>query len=81
MTNNIQIKAKKVQPDAIKQKIEEALKREAEKEAKQIAIEVRGNKVILSGKVRSFSEMQDAKWAAWSAPGVTTVENNLQVAG
>ncbi len=81
VTNSIQIKAKKVQPEIIKQKIEEALRREAEKEAKQIAIDVRGNKVILSGKVRSFSEMQDAKWAAWSAPGVTTVENNLQVAG
>lgn len=81
VSNNIVIKAKQIQPDVIKQKIEEALRREAEKEAKQIAIEVKGNKVILSGKVRSFSEMQDAKWAAWSAPGVTTVENNLQVAG
>ena len=81
VSNNILIKAKQIQPEVIKQKIEEALRREAEKEAKQIAIEVKGNKVILSGKVRSFSEMQDAKWAAWSAPGVTTVENNLQVAG
>ncbi len=81
VSNNVLIKAKQIQPDVIKQKIEEALRREAEKEARQIAIEVKGNKVILTGKVRSFSEMQDAKWAAWSAPGVTTVENNLQVAG
>lgn len=81
VVNNISIKAKSVQPETIRQKIEEALKREAEREARRIAVEVRGSKVTLSGDVRSFAEMQDAKWAAWSSPGVTNVENNLHVAG
>lgn len=77
--NNITIKQKNVLPTTIKQKIEEALKREAELEARRIAVEVRGDKVILTGVVRSFAEMQNVKWAAWSAPGVTTVENNMRV--
>ncbi len=77
--NSITIKSKKIQPEVVKQKIEEALKREAEREARRISVEVRGSKVILSGQVHSFTEMNDAKWAAWSAPGVTSIENNLHV--
>jgi osmotically-inducible protein OsmY len=79
VVNNIALKSKKVQPEAIKQKIEEALKRRAEREAHRIAIEVEGNKVILSGKVDNLAEMQDVKWAAWSAPGVINVESNLRI--
>jgi osmotically-inducible protein OsmY len=79
VSNNITIKAKKVRPEIVKQRIEEALKREAEREARRIAVEVRGSRVILSGSVHSFAEMQDARGAAFSAPGVTSVENNLHV--
>jgi osmotically-inducible protein OsmY len=79
VTNNITIKEKAIQPAVVKNKIEEALKRLAEREARHIGVEVRGSKVVLSGKVHSFTEMNDAKWAAWSAPGVTSVENNLRV--
>lgn len=79
VSNNISIKTKSVQPEVIKQRIEDALKREAEREARKIAVQVEGSRVILSGNVHSFSEVSDAKWAAWSAPGVMTVENNLHV--
>ena len=79
VTNDITIKEKRVQPETIKQRIEEALKREAEREARRIAVEVRGSRVILSGNVHSFREMQDARGAAFSAPGVTSVENNLHI--
>lgn len=79
VSNNITIKEKEIQPAVVKNKIEEALKRLAEREARRIVVEVRGSKVVLSGKVHSFTEMNDAKWAAWSAPGVTIVENNLRV--
>lgn len=79
VSNNIKLKAKKIQPSVVKHKIEEALKREAEREARRISVEVRDNKVILTGKVHSNAEREDAKWAAWSAPGVTTVENNLSI--
>jgi osmotically-inducible protein OsmY len=81
VTNKIDIRAKVVQPLSIKEKIEEALKRAAEREAGRIVVEVRGTRVILSGKVRSFAELRDVRGAAYSAPGVTSVDdNNLSVA-
>jgi osmotically-inducible protein OsmY len=78
ITNNIVIRPK-VQPDDVKVKIEQALKRAAEREARQINVETRGSRVILSGEVRSFAELRDAKGAAWGAPGVTEVEDHLVV--
>lgn len=77
VVNYITLKAQKVEPDVVKRNIENALRREAELEARRISVEVSGDKVILSGKVHSFSEMNDIKWAAWSAPGVSQVESNL----
>ncbi len=79
ITNNISIKDKKVQPEVIKQKIEEALKREIEREARGISVEVNGGKVTLSGSVHSYSEKNDARWAAYCAPGVTSVKNNIHI--
>jgi osmotically-inducible protein OsmY len=75
ITNKITIKPKVVQPSNIKVKIEEALKRAAEREAGHLVIEVHGSRVILSGKVRSFAELADVRGAAWSAPGVTSVDD------
>ena len=78
VSNLIEIKPK-VQISNIKTKIEEALKRAAEREADRINIEVEGSKVILNGKVRSFAELIDARGAAWSAPGVSHVEDHLRI--
>lgn len=77
--NRISIKAKPIQPEVVKQKIEEALKREVVREARKITVKVSGSKVTLSGGVNSFKEMMDARGAAMSAPGVTSVENNLYI--
>ncbi len=79
ISNHVSIKEKGIQPEVIKQRIETALKREAERQARRISVEVRGSKVILTGRVYSFHEMQDAKGAAFSVPGVTSVENNLYI--
>jgi osmotically-inducible protein OsmY len=76
IVNKIALKARAVQPAVIKSKIEEALKRAAEREADRIGIEILGTRVILSGKVRSFAELRDVKGAAWSAPGVTSVDDH-----
>ena len=76
ITNKITIRLKVAQPSDIRDKIEGALKRAAEREADRITVEVRGSRVILSGKVRSFAELRDVRGAAFSAPGVTAVEDS-----
>ncbi|MFQ6160873.1 BON domain-containing protein [Sinorhizobium meliloti] len=59
--------------------IREALKRNAETEAENIDVEVSGSHVILRGKVQSLRERVMAERAAWSAPGVTAVEDHLRI--
>lgn len=63
----------------VKQKIHGALHRSATVDANRISIEITGNKVILTGRVRSMAEKKDAEDAAWAAPGVTLVENKIDV--
>jgi osmotically-inducible protein OsmY len=65
----------------VKDKIEAAFKRSAEIDARAVKVEIIGNKAILRGKVRSWAEYEEAEWAAWSAPGINTVENKLEVEG
>lgn len=78
ITNLIQVKPKLTTKE-VKQKIGLALHRSATVDADRITVESTGNKVILSGHVRSLAEKNDAEDAAWSAPGVTAVENNIDV--
>ena len=77
--NAITVKSR-INPENVKEKIEQALKRAAEREANRILIEAEGGRVTLSGKVRSLADLRDAEGAAWSAPGVSEVVSNLKVA-
>ncbi|WP_112611589.1 BON domain-containing protein (plasmid) [Rhizobium sp. WW22] len=63
----------------VKKRIEDAFRRDAEIEAKAININVADGKVTLQGKVKTWSERQAAEHAAWSAPGVRSVEDRLLV--
>ena len=76
--NNIAVKPR-VAPMEIRRKIEEALRRAAEIDASHITVEAAGSEVILRGTVRSWAERQEAERAAWSAPGVTKVDNRIIV--
>jgi osmotically-inducible protein OsmY len=66
-------------PSDLKQNIEKALVRNAETDAQNITVEMQGSKIILRGKVRSYAEKKAAEDTAWSAPGVTDVENRIVI--
>ncbi|HTL33605.1 MAG TPA: BON domain-containing protein [Kofleriaceae bacterium] len=63
----------------VKEKIEAALRRNAQIDAQRITVETRDGRVILRGQVRSWTELRHAQKAAWAAPGVTAVDNDLVV--
>jgi osmotically-inducible protein OsmY len=78
VSNFIKVKAQ-VLPTDLKANIEKALIRSAETDAQRITVEVEGSKVILRGTVRSYAERKAAEEVAWSAPGVTEVENKITI--
>jgi osmotically-inducible protein OsmY len=77
--NRVTIKARKVEPSEIKKKIRAAFHRHAAVDSSHIHVSVRADEVTLTGTVRSWTERCDAEAVAWSMPGVTTVENKLEV--
>ena len=77
VTNKIELKPK-VTPQEVKGKIEEALRRSADLDAR-ISVVVEGTMVKLYGSVRSWAVREEGERAAWSAPGTTMVENHILV--
>lgn len=78
VTNSISIKPK-LTATGIEALIQSAFKRNALLDAYKIRVETSGNKVTLRGKVRTFTELEEAERVAWSAPGVFQVDNQLTV--
>lgn len=76
--NQINIRNRACAPD-VKKKIEDALRRHAELDAQNIVVKTADGTVTLEGHVSSWLERQQAEIAAWQAPGVSRVINNLSM--
>ena len=78
ITDNITLKSLPM-PANLSARIQDALTRQASREARRIEIAVDGSVVTLRGHVHSWAERNAAEGATWSAPGVSRVDNQLTV--
>jgi len=76
--NHIKIKPS-AQPKDLKNRIRNSFERNALIDANHVKVEVEDHKVILSGDVQSWAEKKQAERVAWSSPGVTAVENKIEI--
>lgn len=68
-----------VNPRDVTAQIEAAFRRSAEVDARRITVTATDGTVTLTGRVRSSAEREQAKRAAWAAPGVLHLEDRLAV--
>jgi osmotically-inducible protein OsmY len=80
VTNEIIVKPQASVED-VKGRIERAFHANADIDAQNVRVEIRGGAVVLTGTVRSESEREQAEHAVWSAPGVTNLDDRLRVEG
>jgi len=78
VSNRITLKARTV-PTDVSNRIKDALARQAEREARGIEVSIAGSTATLRGSVHSWAERNAAQGAAWSAPGISLVVNELKV--
>ncbi len=76
--NGIRIRPRAA-PEHIKHRIEDAFRRIAAVDARHISVDADGSEVTLRGEVRSWAERDQAQQTAWSAPGVSSVNNAITV--
>ncbi|HEY2476244.1 MAG TPA: BON domain-containing protein [Candidatus Cybelea sp.] len=66
--------------DDVRERIRKELERTIDQEANRIMIETSNGRVTLRGSVHSWPELDAARRAAWSVPGVKEVDNELVIA-
>ncbi len=78
VNNQIVVKPTSTAADIV-ERIQGAMTRQAQRESRRISVFLDGSTVTLRGNVHSWPERNAAQGAAWSAPGVTNVINELKV--
>jgi osmotically-inducible protein OsmY len=78
ISNNITLKPQ-TSASEVKEKIQAALQRQATTDTNSIHIDTFGGKVTLTGKASSWQSIEDAANAAWGAPGVTEVVDEVKM--
>jgi len=76
--NSITIQPKAV-PSQVKEQVEAALERRALAGVRSIHVDVAAGKVTLTGHAKSWQAVEDAANAAWAAPGVTEVVDQVKM--
>jgi osmotically-inducible protein OsmY len=80
VTNLVTVRPRyRPEPDDLRRRVADALIRSAETDAERLEIDVDDDRVILLGTVRAWAEKNEAERVAWSAPGVTAVDNRIMV--
>jgi len=78
VTNKVRIKKRIAAPE-LKTQIEQALARNVVLAGREISVDVDDGSVVIAGRVGSWRERTAAEDAAWAAPGVTSVDNRLEI--
>jgi len=77
--NKITIAPKRVDPKELREEIEYALERRADREAERLRIEVHDGAVDLFGRVHSWQEKRAVVGSISHAPGVAEIRDHLQI--
>ncbi len=81
LTNQLSVSLTPRRAEEVRQEIEAALERRAERTAEHIEVSVQDGTVTLTGPVHSWSERQAVIGAARFSPGVRAVNDRLRIAG
>lgn len=79
MTNSLHVAPLPVSAYDVRTRIGDALRRQAEGHAHNISVQAADSIVTLKGRVPTFAERRAAEYAAWSAPGVREVRDEILV--
>lgn len=77
--NKITIRKQPVDPGKLREQIEHALERRADREAEQLRIDIYDGAVALWGRVHSWQEKRAVLGSIGHAPGVTQVVDHLRI--
>jgi osmotically-inducible protein OsmY len=79
VTNRIEVETREVNPQELREQIEYALERRADRQAERLRIQVKGGEVDLFGRVHSWQEKRAIIGSISHTPGVVVVKDHLRV--